>query len=154
MKIADDKVVSINYTLTDDKGTVIDSSKGRGPLSFIFGTGSIIPGLENELAGREKGQEFSVTIEPKEAYGEYDDSMMFEVAREQFQDASQVIEGMQVQAQNSQGQVQVFTVKSISEEKVKLDGNHPLAGQTLHFDVEVMEVRDASKEEIDHGHVH
>ncbi|MDY7029399.1 MAG: peptidylprolyl isomerase, partial [Spirochaetota bacterium] len=149
-----DKVVSIDYTLKDDQGTVIDTSNERGPLSFIFGSGTIIPGLENELEGREKGDSFSVTVEPKDGYGEYDDSMMFEVGKDQFQDSSQIEEGMQVQAQNNQGQVQILTVKSIGDENVTLDANHPLAGQKLFFDVSVTDVRDATEEEIDHGHVH
>lgn len=154
MKIEADKVVSIDYTLKDDQGTVIDTSNERGPLSFIFGSGTIIPGLENELEGREKGDSFSVTVEPKDGYGEYDDSMMFEVGKDQFQDSSQIEEGMQVQAQNNQGQVQILTVKSIGDENVTLDANHPLAGQKLFFDVSVTDVRDATEEEIDHGHVH
>ncbi len=154
MKIESDKVVSIDYTLKDDQGSVIDTSNERGPLSFIYGSGSIIPGLETELEGREKGDSFSVTVEPKDGYGEYDDSMMFEVGKDQFQDSSQIEEGMQVQAQNNQGQVQILTVKSIGDEKVTLDANHPLAGQKLFFDVSVTDVRDATKEELDHGHVH
>jgi FKBP-type peptidyl-prolyl cis-trans isomerase SlyD len=154
MKIQNDKVVSIDYTLKDDSGEVLDTSQEREPLAFIFGSGNIIPGLENALEGKEKGEELSVTVEPKEGYGEYDESLMFEVGKEQFQDASQIQEGMQVQAQNSNGQVQIFTIKDIGDEKVTLDANHPLAGQTLHFDVAVSEVRDASDEELDHGHVH
>ena len=154
MKIQNDKVVSIDYTLKDDSGEDLDNSQDREPLAFIFGSGNIIPGLENALEGKEQGEELSVTVEPKEGYGEYDESLMFEVGKEQFQDASQIQEGMQVQAQNSNGQVQIFTIKSIGDEKVTLDANHPLAGQTLHFDVAVSEVRDATEEEIDHGHVH
>jgi len=154
MKIETDKVVSIDYTLKDDQGTVIDTSNERGPLSFIFGNGTIIPGLENELEGKEKGDSFSVTVEPKDGYGEYDDSMMFEVGKDQFQDSSQIEEGMQVQAQNNQGQIQILTVKDIGDEKVTLDANHPLAGQKLFFDVSVTDVRNATEEELDHGHVH
>lgn len=154
MKVQNDKVVSIDYTLKDDSGEVLDTSQEREPLAFIFGNGNIIPGLENALEGKEKGEELSVTIEPKEGYGEYDESLMFEVGKEQFQDASQIQEGMQVQAQNSNGEVQIFTIKSIGDEKVTLDANHPLAGQTLHFDVEVSDVREPTEEELDHGHVH
>ena len=154
MKIQNDKVVSIDYTLKDDSGEVLDTSQDREPLAFIFGSGNIIPGLENALEGKEKGEELSVTVEPKEGYGEYDESLMFEVGKEQFQDSSQIQEGMQVQAQNSNGQVQIFTIKDIGDEKVTLDANHPLAGQTLHFDVAVSEVREPTDEELDHGHVH
>ncbi|HDQ14655.1 MAG TPA: peptidylprolyl isomerase [Sediminispirochaeta sp.] len=154
MKIEADKVVSIDYTLKNDNGEVLDTSEGREPLAFIFGSGNIISGLENSLAGKEKGDELNVVVEPKDGYGEYDDSMIFEVDKEQFQDPSQISEGMQVQAQDNNGQVQIFTIKSIGEEKVSLDANHPLAGETLHFDVTVADVRDASQEELDHGHVH
>ena len=154
MKIEADKVVSIDYTLKDDQGQVIDTSQDREPLSFIFGNGSIISGLEDALEGKEKGDKLSVTVEPGDGYGEYDADRIFEVGKEQFQDPSQIHEGMQVQAQDDKGQVQIFTIKTIGDEKVTLDGNHPLAGQTLYFDVAVTEVRDASSEELDHGRVH
>lgn len=154
MTIEKDRVVSIDYTLKNDNGEVLDTSDGREPLSFIFGSGSIIPGLENELKGKAAGEEFSVTVAPEDGYGEYDESMMFEVSKEQFQDSNQIQEGMQVQGQNSAGQVQIFTVKTIGDEKVTLDANHPLAGEKLHFDVAVKTVRDATPEELDHGHVH
>lgn len=154
MKIEADKVVSIDYTLKDDKGEVLDTSEGKEPLSFIFGNGSIISGLENALEGKTEGESLSVVVDPKEGYGEYSDSMIFEVGKEQFQDASQISEGMQVQGQDANGQIQIFTIKTIGDEKVTLDANHPLAGQTLHFDVAVTEVRDATEEELDHGHVH
>jgi len=154
MKIETDKVVSIDYTLKDEQGAVIDTSNERGPLSFIFGNGTIIPGLEKELDGKEKGDEFSVTVEPKDGYGEYDDARIFEVGKEQFQDPEKIEEGMQVQAQDNQGNVQLLTIRNIADEKVTLDANHPLAGQTLFFDVTVSDVREASDEELDHGHVH
>jgi len=154
MKIGSEKVVSIDYTLKDSEGSILDSSEGKEPLSFIYGNGSIIRGLENELEGKEKGDSFSVSVEPKDGYGEYDESMMFEVGKEQFQNSAEIEKGMQVQAQNSEGQVQILTVMDVEEDKVILDANHPLAGKVLHFDVAVTEVREASKEELDHGHVH
>ena len=154
MNIEADKVVSIDYTLKDDQGVVIDSSEGNGPLSFIYGNGNIISGLEAALEGKTSGDELSVSIEPKDGYGEYDETMIFEVPKDQFQDSSKLEEGMQVQGQTKEGQVQVFTIKSIGEEEVVLDANHPLAGYTLHFEVAVTGVRDATPEELDHGHVH
>src|SRR6056297_902639 len=117
MTIGADKVVSIDYTLKNDEGEILDTSEGREPLAFIFGSGGIIPGLENELEGKAEGDELSVTVGPKDGYGEYDESMMVEVKKEQFQDAGQIEEGMQVQGQNSAGQVQIFTVKTIEEDK-------------------------------------
>lgn len=154
MKIEADKVVSIDYTLKNDQGEVLDTSEGNGPLSFIHGSGNIISGLEAALEGKTSGDELSVSIEPKDAYGEYDESKMFEVGKTQFQDPAKVEAGMQVQGQTADGQVQVFTIKSVGDEKVTLDANHPLAGETLHFDVAVSDVRDASPEELEHGHVH
>ncbi len=154
MKIEEDKVVSIDYTLKDDQGQVLDSSEENGPLSFIYGNGNIITGLETALEGKTVGDEVSVNVEPKDGYGEYDEKMIFEVDKNQFQDVSKVSEGMQVQGQTADGQVQVFTVKTVGDDKVTLDANHPLAGYTLHFDVAVTDIRDATPEELDHGHVH
>ena len=103
MNIEADKVVSIDYTLKDDQGVVIDSSEGNGPLSFIYGNGNIISGLEAALEGKTSGDELSVSIEPKDGYGEYDETMIFEVPKDQFQDSSKLEEGMQVQARRRKG---------------------------------------------------
>jgi FKBP-type peptidyl-prolyl cis-trans isomerase SlyD len=154
MQVEPQKVVSIDYTLKDDNGNVLDSSQGSEPLSFIYGTGSIIPGLEKALEGKATGDEVSVTVEPEEGYGQYDDSLIIQVTKDKFQDPDNVQEGMQVQAQSQDGNVQILTVKSIDGEQVTLDANHPLAGQRLNFDVEVAEVREATQEELDHGHIH
>ena len=154
MQVKKDKVVSFNYTLKNDNGDVIDTSEKREPLSVLQGSGSIIPGLENALEGKEKGDAFSVSLEAGEGYGEYDDQLIFSVPKDRFQDAANLSVGTQVQAQNENGGIQIFTVKEIDEENVILDANHPLAGEKLHFDVSVEEVRDASKEEKDHGHAH
>ena len=154
MQVEPQKVVSIDYTLKDDNGNVLDSSQGSEPLSFIYGTGSIIPGLEKALEGKATGDEVSVTVEPEEGYGQYDDSLIIQVTKDKFQDPDNVQEGMQVQAQSQDGNVQILTVKSIDGEQVTLDANHPLAGQRLNFDVEVAEVREPTQEELDHGHIH
>lgn len=153
MKVEADKVVSIDYTLKNDQGEVLDTSEGNSPLSFIYGKDNIVSGLESALEGKTSGDELSVSIEPKDGYGEYDEAKMFEVGKDQFQDPTKVEEGIRVQGQTAEGQVQVFTIKSIGDEKVTLDANHPLAGERLHFDVAVTDVREATAEEIDHGQV-
>jgi FKBP-type peptidyl-prolyl cis-trans isomerase SlyD len=154
MKIGENSVVSIDYTLKGDDGTVIDTSEGREPLSFVFGIGTIIPGLEKELDGKTAGETFAVTIAPEDGYGEYDDSRMVEVPKEHIEGADGMSEGVQVQAQREDGGIEILTVASIGEKTVILDGNHPLAGKNLHFNVDVKKVREATKEEIEHGHVH
>jgi FKBP-type peptidyl-prolyl cis-trans isomerase SlyD len=154
MKIGENSVVSIDYTLKGDDGTIIDTSEGREPLSFVFGIGTIIPGLEKELDGKTAGETFAVTIAPEDGYGEYDDSRMVEVPKEHIEGADGMSEGVQVQAQREDGGIEILTVASIGEKTVILDGNHPLAGKNLHFNVDVKKVREATKEEIEHGHVH
>ena len=154
MQISDKHVVSMNYTLKNDQGTVLDTSENREPLSFIVGKGMIIPGLEKELHGKEKGDKVSVTVEPKDGYGEYDASQMVKVAKNQFAEGSEIKVGMTVQAQTQEGQVQLLTIKEVEGDSITLDANHPLAGQNLHFDVQIEDVREATEEELEHGHVH
>jgi FKBP-type peptidyl-prolyl cis-trans isomerase SlyD len=139
MLIAQDKVVLIHYTLTNDKGEVLDSSSGGD--------------LEKALEGRQAGDRLNVAVEPAEGYGERDDRLVQQVPRRQFGGAN-VQPGMQFHAQTSQGQARVVTVTRIVGDMVTVDGNHPLAGEKLHFEVEVTDVRDASTEELEHGHVH
>jgi FKBP-type peptidyl-prolyl cis-trans isomerase SlyD len=153
MKIQDNCVVSIHYTLTNDEGDVIDTSEGRDPLRYLQGHGNIIPGLEQALLGRVAGDNLKVTVEAEDAYGPVQDSLIQAVPREAF-DGIDVIEvGMQFQAQTAQGPIPV-TVVAVDEESVTLDGNHELAGVRLNFAVQIADVRAASPEEIDHGHVH
>lgn len=154
MKIAKDAKVRIDYTLKNQNGDVLDSSEEREPLAFLQGSGQIIPGLEKALEGREAGDSFSVEIEPGEGYGEYDEELIFEVPRDRFQNQDGIEAGMQVQAQLQDGSTQILTIQSVGDDQVTLDANHPLAGETLHFDVEVAEVSEPSQEEIDHGHAH
>ena len=154
MQISDKHVVSMNYTLKDDQGTVLDTSENRDALQFIVGSGMIIPGLEKELHGKEKGDKVSVTVQPKDAYGEYDATKIVKVSKSQFQEGTEIKTGMQVQAQSQDGQIQILTIKEVENDDVTLDANHPLAGQTLHFDVQIEDVRDATEEELNHGHVH
>ena len=153
MQIAHQKVVSIHYTLTNVDGEILDSSEGSEPLAYLHGFGNIIPGLENALTGRKVGDRFSVSVAPAEGYGERDDAMVQAVPRTAFQGVDEIQPGMQFQAQSPEG-MQLVTVIGVEGEEVILDGNHPMAGLTLNFAVEVTEVRDATHEELDHGHVH
>lgn len=153
MQIAKDKVVGIEYTLTDDEGQVLDTSQGREPLFYIHGNGQLIPGLEEELEGKDKGHSSKVSIQPEKAYGNKRDELIHEVNKSQFESEQEVKPGMHFQANTPQG-VQRFVVSAVEGDTVTLDGNHPLAGKTLHFDVEVVDVREATEEELDHGHVH
>lgn len=153
MQIAQDSVVLIDYTLTNDEGEVLDSSEGREPLAYLHGHGNIIPGLEKALLGKVSGDSMKVSVEPAEGYGEFNPSLTQVVPSEMFQGVDQVEVGMQFHAQTAQG-MQVIVVKAVEGNDITIDGNHPLAGQTLHFDVTIKEVRAASKEELDHGHVH
>ncbi len=153
MQIAHQKVVSIHYTLTNVDGDIIDSSEGSEPLSYLHGFGNIIPGLENALTGRKAGDRFTVSVTPAEGYGERDDGMIQTVPRNAFHGVDEIQPGMQFQAQSPEG-MQLVTVIGVEEDQVILDGNHPMAGLTLNFAVEITAVRDATHEELDHGHVH
>jgi len=154
MNVAQDKVVLIHYTLKNDAGAVIDSSSGGDPLAYIHGQGNIIPGLEKALAGKQQGDKLSVKVEPAEGYGVRDASLVQQVPRRSFGGVANIQPGMQFHAQTSQGHTRVVTVTAIKGDMVTVDGNHPLAGENLNFDVEIAEVRDATEEEIAHGHVH
>ncbi|AHK78129.1 peptidylprolyl isomerase [Ectothiorhodospira haloalkaliphila] len=154
MQIGSNKVVSIDYKLTDDEGRVIDHSSDRGPLAYLHGAGNIIPGLETALEGKKQGDELNVRVEPAQAYGERDEQMIQTLNRSQFQGVDELEVGMQFHAGNQNGGVQVVTVVAIDGDDVTIDANHPLAGTTLNFDVTVREVREASPEELEHGHAH
>ncbi len=153
MKVAENAVVVIDYTLTDNDGEVIDSSEGAGPLAYLQGMGNIIPGLEEALLGKEAGDEVKASIEPEKAYGERHEDMKQDVPKELFGGIDNIEVGMQFQSETDEGPVMV-TVVSIGEEMITVDGNHPLAGVHLNFDVKIREVREASAEELEHGHVH
>ncbi|NJL32239.1 MAG: peptidylprolyl isomerase [Phycisphaerales bacterium] len=153
MQIAEKTVVSINYTLTDPKGEVLDTSKDRGPMTYLHGVGQIIPGLEKALMGKSAGEAMTVTIAAEEAYGARQEELVMTVPRERFQGVERMEVGMQFQAQGPQGR-RVVTVVGFEGADVKVDANHPLAGMPLTFAVNVVEVRAATQEELDHGHVH
>ena len=154
MNIDEKRAVSIHYTLTNEQGEKLDSSEGQDPLRYLHGASNIIPGLENALVGKTTGDKVSVTVQPEDGYGEINPEMIQIVPREAFEGIDDIQAGMQFQASGPDGQTQVVTIKAVGEEGVTVDGNHPLAGQVLNFDVSIEEVRDATEEEIAHGHVH
>jgi FKBP-type peptidyl-prolyl cis-trans isomerase SlyD len=153
MTISDNSVASFHYTLTDSSGQVLDSSEGKEPLSYLHGAGNIIPGLEKELAGKSVGDKLSVSVPAAEAYGERDENMIQELPASMFTGVDKIEAGMEFHAQTEQG-LQVVRVHSVDGDKVTIDGNHPLAGVNLSFEVEITDVRDATEEEKAHGHVH
>lgn len=153
MQIEKNKVATIEYTLKNNDGDVLDTSEGNDPMTYIQGIGNLIPGLEDALAGKGVGDEVQVTIPPEKAYGLPDAELVQVVERNVFQGVDDLQVGMQFQAQSDQG-TQVIWITDIEGDQVTIDGNHPLAGETLNFDVKVVDVRDASAEELDHGHVH
>ncbi|MRH77878.1 peptidylprolyl isomerase [Spiribacter sp. C176] len=153
MQIAKNAVVAIDYTLHDTEGEVIDSSPEGEPLRYLHGAGNIIPGLENALEGKTAGEDLEVTIAPADAYGERDDRLTQDVPRSMFEGVEDIKAGMRFQAQTESGP-QVVTVAAVTGDQVTVDANHPLAGETLKFTVRIADVREASEEEISHGHVH
>ena len=153
MHIAKDKVVSIDYTLTNAEGTVLDSSVGHEPLPYLHGAGGIVPGLEQALEGKSVGDTLNVTIPPEKAYGPRNEELIQDVPRTAFGNVK-VEPGMQFRAQGRNADSRMITVLSVQPETIRIDANHPLAGQTLHFDIKIIAVRDATREEIEHRHVH
>jgi FKBP-type peptidyl-prolyl cis-trans isomerase SlyD len=154
MLIRQDKVVLFHYTLTNDAGEVLDSSSGGDPLAYLHGQGNIIGGLERALAGRQAGDKLQVRVEAADGYGVRDAALVKRLPRRSFGSVGNIKPGMQFQAQIERGQTRVVTVTAVKGDMVTVDGNHPLAGQDLNFDVEITDVRDATAEELAHGHVH
>ncbi len=153
MQATKDKVVSIDYTLTDEDGNIIDSSEGQAPLAYLHGAGNIIPGLESALEGRTVGDAFDVVVPAADAYGERDPELVQPVPRDRFPEDAQIEAGSQFQAETAAGP-RTITVVEVKDDEVVVDANHPLAGKPLNFKVQVVEVRDAQAEELQHGHVH
>lgn len=152
MQITDKTAVSFHYTLTNPSGEQLDSSRGEEPLLYLHGAGNIIAGLEAALAGKSAGDTFSVTIPPAEGYGELAPEMVQVVSKKMFE-GMDVEVGMQFHADVSHGSG-IITITEIDGDDVTIDGNHPLAGETLIFDVEVVDVRPATDDEMAHGHIH
>ncbi len=153
MQIAKNTAVSIDYVLKGDDGNIIDKS-GDGQFNFLTGAQNIIPGLENALLGKSAGDELDVTIAPADAYGEVDGSRVQTVKREMFPEGVDIQVGAQFHGASPGGEPIVVTVASIEGDDIVIDGNHALAGQTLHFAVTVVEVREATEDEVSHGHIH
>jgi FKBP-type peptidyl-prolyl cis-trans isomerase SlyD len=153
VKIDNKKVVAIHYTLTGNDGNVIDSSDGSDPLYYLHGFGNIISGLEEALAGKISGDKISVSIPPEKAYGVYNENDKIQAHKSQFEGIEEIKTGMNIQTRTKEG-IKMYRVEKIFGDSVILDGNHALAGETLNFEVEIMDIRDASEEELEHGHVH
>lgn len=153
MTIQKNKVVSFHYTLTNPAGDVLDSSKDRKPMTYFHGANNIVPGLEKAMEGRSEGDKFEVTVEPDEGYGERNEGNIQRISAKHFKDPRKFKPGQPLVLKTREGPVQVTVVK-VGRFNIDVDANHPLAGQTLSFDVEITEVRDATKEEIAHGHAH
>lgn len=153
MQVANETVVSFDYTLTDNDGKVIDSSNGREPLAYLHGKGAIIPGLEREMEGKQVGDEFQVSIAPQDGYGERNEALQQAVPRAQFDGVGDLEIGMQFRVNTEEGPM-VINVVEIRDDEVIVDGNHPLAGVHLNFDVNIREVREATSDELAHGHAH
>lgn len=152
MQAANNAVVTIDYTLTDHDGTVLDTSEGRGPLSYLHGHGNIIPGLEQALEGKTEGDKLQVEVPPEDGYGPHRQELVQQVPREAFDGVEKVEEGMQFNAESAQGPM-VVKVTEVGEEKVTIDANHELAGQQLNFDVTIRGVREAKPQELEDGQV-
>ena len=152
MQITKNSVVSFHYTLNDADGQVLDTSSGREAFAYIQGHSMIVPGLEAQLEGKRKGDSLVAIVPAADGYGELDPTLVHKVPKDRF--GGQELEpGMQFQA-GEQGEMGVFTVVGVEEDMVVLNGNHPLAGVTLHFNVEITGVREATEEELAHGHIH
>jgi FKBP-type peptidyl-prolyl cis-trans isomerase SlyD len=153
LTIKKDSVVTFNYTLKDDDGTVIDSSSADEPLAYLHGHGNLVPGLERELEGKAAPDKLSVKVTPADGYGEYSRERIQKVPRRTLKGIAKITVGMRLHAQTEQGPRPV-TVTAVTGDMVTLDGNHPLAGKNLNFDIEILDVREATAEELEHGHVH
>lgn len=154
MQIQNNHVVSMHYTLALESGETVDTSVEREPLQFLTGQQQIIPGLEREIMNLQPGDKKSVKVAPEDGYGLVNEDLTQTVGREQIPADVELKEGLALTGQNAEGQQFQVVVKSFNDAEVELDMNHPLAGETLHFDIEIIDVRPATPEEIDHGHVH
>ena len=152
MTVTKNSVVTMDYSLTDPDGSILDTSEGRGPLSYLHGSGNIIPGLEGALEGKTEGDHVSAVIEAKDAYGERDESRVVDLPRDRFSGVETIEPGMQFQAEVDGG-TQILTVQKADDTNVTVDANHPLAGVTLTFEADIKEVREASEQEIESGKV-
>jgi FKBP-type peptidyl-prolyl cis-trans isomerase SlyD len=154
MKVTQDSVVSIEFTLKDNEGEILDSSEGEEALEYLHGHGQLVPGLEKALEGKQKGDECTVSIPPEQGYGMRDESRIVEADMSDFEDDIEMEIGTEITAEGPNGEEIPFWISDIKENTVVLDGNHPLAGEVLNFAVKIVDVRAATAEELAHGHVH
>ncbi len=147
-------VVSMTYLLKNDAGEELDRADKAEPFTYLHGAGQIVPGLEQALAGLLVGTKKTVKVAPEEGYGHLDENLRTVASKKQFPEGAELSVGMRFAADSGDGQPIVFTIVGLEGDQVALDGNHPLAGETLHFDVEIVAIRDATKEEMEHGHAH
>ena len=154
MPIEQHTVVTMHYHLTNPEGQVLDSSRDDEPLTYLHGGGNILAGLERELTGLDVGATKTVNLSAADGYGEYDASMVQSVPRQDLAGLPNLEVGMQLQANRSDGQTMIVEIKEIREDTVVVDGNHPLAGVPLTFEIEIVSIREATAEELQHGHVH
>jgi FKBP-type peptidyl-prolyl cis-trans isomerase SlyD len=154
LMIGQNSVVSMHYTLKNDDGDVMDTSEGKEPMVYLHGANNLIPGLEAELTGKTSGATFKTTIEPAQAYGEFSKELIQVISKSMFAGVESIEVGMSFVAQGEGGVQRQVRVVEVEGDDVTIDANHPLAGQTLHFDVNVIDVREATPQELEHGHVH
>lgn len=155
MQISKHKVVSFQYTLTNDAGDVIDSSEGGEALLYLHGEDNIVPGLEDALEGKSVGDKFKVSVEAGDGYGEFDPALIETVSADLFESVDKLDVGMEFEAELPDGEGMMFVrITEVDGDSVTVDGNHPLAGQRLHFDVAIEDIREATEEELEHGHPH
>ena len=153
MTVSKDKVITIEYELKSADGEIFDSSEENGALSYIQGGGFLVPGIENALEGKKVGDAIQIVVQPAEGYGEYSEDLVFEVGKDDFEKGVEIVEGLEFQAEIGD-EVRLCTVVAIEKDLITVDANHPLSGEELHVRAKVLEIRDASPEEIEHGHVH
>lgn len=153
MQINKNSVVTLNYTLKNDQGETLDESQDNSFL-YMHGAGGILPGLESQLEGKAVGDEISTHLEPADGYGEIDNSMVQVVPRDMFDKDHPIDIGVQFHAENPEGDMLTVTVSKIDGDDITIDGNHPLAGMALNFEVKIADIREATAEEIEHGHAH
>lgn len=153
-KVAKDKVVRFEYTLTDGKGATLDKSAPGEPLAYIHGQGQIVPGLEAKMEGKAPGDAFDAVVAPEDGYGTHDEEGVFKIPLDKLPKGTAPAVGLELASRSPDGHVMRFRITAVNADHVVADANHPLAGQTLHFAVKVVDIRDATDAELDHGHVH
>lgn len=154
MKIEEGKVVILNFILTDQDGTVLEDTKEVGDFGYIQGFGDFIPAVEEALEGKTAGYKTKLVLKPEEGYGMYQEDLIYEMPKSDFEGFDDIYEGLDFQAETDEGGIIPLSIVEINDEFIVADGNHPFAGKTITFELEVVEVREATEEEVSHGHIH